>query len=153
MSQSCRCSRATGRPAVSFGQISCSWRQSSRCSSIGFASKCRVQRKSRDDRAGGPIEAAQHRMCCKAVPSGFSVREGSPAGTLSPKKPVLGYPLLCRVADEPAPNLSPARPAPTSPPAPTPQPDRDHSKGVSRPKCKSGVAKANILHYDTPVTS
>ena len=47
-------------------------------------SKCRVIRRHRDNRAGRPIKAAQHRMCCKAGPSVPVDCEGSPKGTIEP---------------------------------------------------------------------
>jgi hypothetical protein len=48
-------------------------------------SKCRVIRRHRANRAGSPIKAAQHRMCCKAGPSVPADCEGSPAGTIEPE--------------------------------------------------------------------
>ncbi len=36
-------------------------------------------------------------MGCEAGPSGFLLREGSPAGTIEPKKPVLEHLLLCNI--------------------------------------------------------
>ena len=52
----------------------CGGQSSDRWSSVGSASKCRVIVRPRDNRAGGPIEAAQGRKPCKAGPSGHRSR-------------------------------------------------------------------------------